>query len=142
MARIERSRDGWVYAGPGAAANADYQTYARFLGIPEFAEDRFATPEGRMDNWQEHQALLLPKLREQTSREWTDAAAEWRLTFGLTQDTLDLLACDQLAARDFFAPLPDAGEQARAPVAPYLLDGARPTTPTTTGEPHEPATPE
>ncbi|MGH2603782.1 MAG: CoA transferase, partial [Dehalococcoidia bacterium] len=127
MARIEQAQDTWVYAGPGAAANADYQTYARFLEIPELAEDRFATADRRMEHWEEHQALLLPRLREKTAREWTDAAAAWRLTFGLTQSTLDLLDCEQLTAREFFAPVPEAGDGVVAPLAPFLVDGRRPT---------------
>jgi crotonobetainyl-CoA:carnitine CoA-transferase CaiB-like acyl-CoA transferase len=126
MARIERSKDGWVYAGPGAAASADYQAYSKFLEISEFAEPRFATPDARMENWEEHQRLLGPKLLERTSREWADAAASWRLTFGLTQTTSELLDCAQLNGRDFFGPLGEG----LAPAAPYLVNGERPSWPT------------
>ena len=121
MARIEPAADSWVYAGPGAAATADYPRFGAFLGIPEFGEERFATPEGRMENWAEHQRLIGPKLREHTAPEWVDAAAEARLTFGLVQTTLDLLACPVLAERGFFA---GEGEE-RRPAGPYLVDGAR-----------------
>jgi crotonobetainyl-CoA:carnitine CoA-transferase CaiB-like acyl-CoA transferase len=125
MARIERCADGWVYAGPGAAATADYQRYAAFLNIPEFAEPRFATPQGRMDNWAEHQRLLGAKLREKTAGEWVESAGSARLTFGHVQTTLDLLACPVLAERRFFGVLAAEGGGVRAPLAPYLVDGER-----------------
>jgi crotonobetainyl-CoA:carnitine CoA-transferase CaiB-like acyl-CoA transferase len=129
MPRIERSRDGWVYAGPGAAATADYQKFAAFLEIPQLAEERFATPEGRMANWDEHQALVLPRLAERTTEEWLERAAEWRLTFGPVQTTQELLASDVLDERGFFGAIETAMGSGRVPVAPYLVDGERVTAP-------------
>jgi formyl-CoA transferase len=127
MPRIERSRDGWVYAGPGAAANADYQKFSEFLEIPALAEERFATAEGRMVNWEEHQRLVLPRLAEHTTEEWLERAAEWRLTFGPVQTTRELLASDVLNARGFFGEIATAAGPGRAPLAPYLVDGERPS---------------
>ncbi|HVC31215.1 MAG TPA: CoA transferase [Steroidobacteraceae bacterium] len=121
MARIERSKDGWIYAGPGAAATADYARYSAFLGIPELGEERFATPAGRMEHWQEHQALLQPRLAEKTTAEWLAAAAEARLTFGPVQTTADLLDCEVLAERGFFAELATPSGPARAPRAPWVV---------------------
>jgi crotonobetainyl-CoA:carnitine CoA-transferase CaiB-like acyl-CoA transferase len=126
MPRIELSQDGWVYAGPGAAATADYETFSRFLELPELAEERFATPEGRMANWEEHQRLVLPKLKERTTEEWLDRAEEWRLTFGPVETALELLEDDVLNERGFFAEMPLPAGTARAPLAPYLVDGVRP----------------
>ena len=121
MARIERSKDGWVYAGPGAAATADYGRYSAFLEISELGEERFATAEGRMDHWQEHQALVQPRLAEKTTAEWLAAAAEARLTFGPVQTTADLLESEVLAERGFFADLATPFGPARAPRAPYVV---------------------
>ncbi|MGD9890286.1 MAG: CoA transferase [Dehalococcoidia bacterium] len=126
MPRIELSKDGWVYAGPGAAATADYETFSRFLELPELAEERFATPEGRMANWEEHQRLVLPRLKERTTEEWLERAEEWRLTFGPVETALELLEDDVLNERGFFADMPMAAGTTRAPLAPYLVDGARP----------------
>ena len=126
MPRIERSRDGWVYAGPGAAATADYQKFSEFLEIPDLAEERFATAEGRMAHWEEHQALVLPRLAERTTEEWLERAAEWRLTFGPVQTTRELLASDVLNARGFFGEIETPAGPGRAPLAPYLVDGERP----------------
>lgn len=126
MPRIELSRDGWVYAGPGAAATADYEAFSRFLEIPALAEERFATPEGRMANWEEHQRLVLPKLKERTTEEWLERAADWRLTFGPVQTALELLESDVLAARDFYGDVALPSGDARVPLAPYLVDGVRP----------------
>jgi CoA:oxalate CoA-transferase len=128
MPRIELSKDGWVYAGPGAAATADYQNFSRFLELPELAEERFATPEGRMANWEEHQRLVLPKLKERMTEEWLERAEEWRLTFGPVETALELLEDDVLNERRFFAEMPMPAGTARAPLAPYLVDGARPDT--------------
>jgi crotonobetainyl-CoA:carnitine CoA-transferase CaiB-like acyl-CoA transferase len=129
MTRVERSRDGWVYAGPSAPALADYKTLAAFLEIPELAEERFSTPEQRMAHWAEHQALIVPKLQERTTEEWTDAAESWRLTFGRVQTTRDLLDCEILAERGFIGEIPVEDGAVRAPLAPYLADGARPGAP-------------
>jgi CoA:oxalate CoA-transferase len=126
MPRIELSKDGWVYAGPGAAATADYQTFSRFLELPELAEERFATPEGRMANWEEHQRLVLPKLKERTTEEWLERAEEWRLTFGPVETALELLEDDVLNERGFYADMSMPAGTARTPLAPYLVDGARP----------------
>jgi crotonobetainyl-CoA:carnitine CoA-transferase CaiB-like acyl-CoA transferase len=126
MPRIELSKDGWVYAGPGAAATADYETFSRFLELPELAEERFATPEGRMANWEEHQRLVLPKLKERTTEEWLERAEEWRLTFGPVETALELLEDDVLNERGFFAEMPLPAGTARAPLAPYLVDAVRP----------------
>jgi crotonobetainyl-CoA:carnitine CoA-transferase CaiB-like acyl-CoA transferase len=126
MPRVELSKDGYVYAGPGAAATADYETFSRFLELPELAEERFATPEGRMANWEEHQRLVLPKLKERTTEEWLQRAEEWRLTFGPVETALELLEDDVLNDRRFFAEMSMPSGTARAPLAPYLVDGERP----------------
>jgi crotonobetainyl-CoA:carnitine CoA-transferase CaiB-like acyl-CoA transferase len=126
MTRIERSADGWVYAGPSSPTSADYSTFAAFLGIPQLAEPRFATPDARMEHWDEHQALIVPRLRERTAKQWVDDAAAWRLTFGYVQTTLDLLQCPALEARRFFTEVPTQAGTARVPAAPYLVDGERP----------------
>jgi len=126
MPRIERSKDGWVYAGPGAAATADYEAFSRFLEIPALAEERFATPDGRMANWEEHQRLVLPKLKERTTEEWLERAADWRLTFGPVQTALELLESDVLAAREFYGNVALPSGDARVPRAPYLVDDVRP----------------
>ncbi len=122
MARIEMASDGWVYAGPGAAASADYVAFSRYLEIPEFAEPRFLTADGRMANWEEHQRLIGPRMLERTRQQWVDGAEEAHLTFGYTQTTSDLLSSEQLLKRDFFAPFGEG----KAPSAPFLLDGKRP----------------
>jgi crotonobetainyl-CoA:carnitine CoA-transferase CaiB-like acyl-CoA transferase len=115
-----------VYAGPGAAANADYQRYTEFLKISEFAEPRFATPEGRMDNWEEHQRLLRARLLEKGTDEWVETAGKARLTFGHVQTTLELLACPVLNGRGFFGTLPYADSEVRVPVAPYQTRWVQP----------------
>jgi crotonobetainyl-CoA:carnitine CoA-transferase CaiB-like acyl-CoA transferase len=126
MARIERSADGWVYAGPGAAANADYATFSRFLEIPELGEERFLTADGRMANWEEHQRLVVPKLQERTTEEWLTRAEEWHLTFAPVYTATELLASDVLNERDFFAGAHLPQGEAMVPLAPYMVDGERP----------------
>jgi crotonobetainyl-CoA:carnitine CoA-transferase CaiB-like acyl-CoA transferase len=127
MPRIEQAKDRWVYIGPGAAANADYQRFAACIGIPEFAEERFATADARMNNWPEHQQLLQPKLLERTAREWVDEGADHRLTFGHVQSTTDLLADAVLADRGFFGDASVGGQPVRTPLAPYIIDDHRPS---------------
>jgi crotonobetainyl-CoA:carnitine CoA-transferase CaiB-like acyl-CoA transferase len=126
MVRIEHASDRWVYAGPSAPGLADYKTLGAFLEIPELAEERFSTQERRMEHWDEHQALIVPRLRERTAAEWVDAAAEWRLTFGHVQTTAELLDCPVMAERHFFDTLDLEEAPVTAPLAPYLVDGERP----------------
>lgn len=126
MTRIEHAADTWVYAGPSSPGTADYTSFAAFLGIPELAEPRFATPDARMEHWQEHQDLIVPRIRERTAAEWTADAAAARLTFGPVQTTRELLECPVLNERDFFSEMPTESGLARAPLAPYLVDGHRP----------------
>jgi len=126
MTRIERAADDWVYAGPGAAVNADYATFARFLEIPELGEERFLTPDGRLANWEEHQRLVLPKLLERTREAWLARAEEWHLTFAPVYTATELLSSDVLGERGFFAPLSPAQPEVRVPLAPYVTDGVRP----------------
>ncbi len=127
MPRIERASDRWVYVGPGAALTADYKRYAECVGIPEFAEERFAGPEGRMANWDEHQRLLQARLLERTAGEWVAAGAEHHLTFGHVKSTTDLLNDAVLAERGYFGDATLDGHAATAPLAPYLVDGERPS---------------
>ena len=128
MPRIERASDRWVYVGPGAALTADYKRYAECVGIPEFAEERFAGPEGRMANWEEHQRLLQARLLERTADEWVAAGAAHHLTFGHVQSTTDLLNDPVLAERGYLAETNLDSHTATVPLAPYLLDGVRPAT--------------
>jgi crotonobetainyl-CoA:carnitine CoA-transferase CaiB-like acyl-CoA transferase len=99
MTRIERAQDDWVYAGPGAAVTADYATFSRFLEISALGEERFLTPDGRMANWEEHQRLVVPKLKERTTEEWLTRAEEWHLTFAPVYTATELLHSDVLAER-------------------------------------------
>ena len=126
MVRIEHAADRWVYAGPSAPGLADYKTLGAFLELPELAEERFATQERRMAHWAEHQALIVPRIRERTAAEWVDGAAEWRLTFGHVQTTTDLLTCPVMAERGYFATIELDGQKVTTPLAPYLVDGTRP----------------
>src|SRR5579884_1907286 len=80
-----------------------------------------------MAHWAEHQALVVPRLRERTAQEWIDEAARWRFTFGLVQTTAELLGCPVLAERGFLGEFPTPDGTARVPLAPYLVDGQRPT---------------
>lgn len=126
MTRIEMASDTWVYAGPSAPGIADYRRFAAFLELPELAQERFATQEGRMEHWQEHQDLVLPRLRQRTAQEWVDAAEAAHLTFGFVQTTSDLLESTVLRERGFFGELPVSNGTACLPLAPYLVDGVRP----------------
>jgi crotonobetainyl-CoA:carnitine CoA-transferase CaiB-like acyl-CoA transferase len=135
MTRIEQASDDWFYAGPANPPTADYQLFSAFLGVPELADPKFATPDSRAENWEEHQRLIQPRLRERTAKEWIDDAAEWRLTFGVLQSTLDLLDSPVLDERQFFRTVDLPSGTVRAPAAPYLVDNERPQRNETPAEP-------
>jgi crotonobetainyl-CoA:carnitine CoA-transferase CaiB-like acyl-CoA transferase len=85
---------------PGA--NVDWDLFAAFLDIPELLDERFATRAGRIENAAELDRLLVTRFADRGKYDWFHTAQEWRLTFGLVQTPAELLACPQLAARDFW----------------------------------------
>jgi len=94
--------DGYIAPMFVPGANMDWELFAAYLEVPELLDERFATRAGRIENAAELDRLLVTRFAERGKYEWFHSAQEWRLTFGVVQTPQELLACPQLAARDFW----------------------------------------
>ncbi|HEY7270617.1 MAG TPA: CoA transferase [Dehalococcoidia bacterium] len=120
--RMVPASDRFVYCAPGAIATVDMKGVSKLIGVPELAEERFQTAQGRMENWDEYLRLFVPPFAARTAMEWFEEAEMLDLTFALVQTIDDLFACPQLEARNFFREVPGRqGKPVRVPGAPFQV---------------------
>ena len=125
--RMVPASDRFVYCAPGAVANVDMKGVARLIDVPELAEERFQTAQGRMENWGEFVDLFVPPFARKTAQQWFEEAEALDLTFALVQTIDDLFACPQLGARAFFRDVPGPdGAAVRIPGRPFRLEDGQP----------------
>ena len=122
--RMVPAQDRFVYCAPGAIASMRMDGIAELLDEPRLAEDRFQTPDGRMQNWDEFVALFAPPFRTRTAQEWFERAEAMHMTFALVQTVDDLFDCPQLGARGLLRTIDGpGGTKLRAPGRPFRIDG-------------------
>jgi crotonobetainyl-CoA:carnitine CoA-transferase CaiB-like acyl-CoA transferase len=127
VADVFPCRDSYLVATPGAARN--WSDYAAFLGAPELDEPAFATPSARARNRPALRAIMAERLAARAPVEWFHAAQAERLPWGMMQAIDAILACPQLAAREFFETVehPRAGHFAmpgpplKLPASPWAI---------------------
>lgn len=88
-------RDGYVHVD----ASGDWETFARFMGMPELL--RFK-PEELRERADELDSLLLPRLAEKSRAGWFHEAQLWRLPFAMVMGINELPSDPQFQARRFF----------------------------------------
>ena len=120
--RMVPTAEGYLYCAPGAVMNVAMDGVAELTGEHRLAEPRFATAEGRMAHWEEYVDLMVGAFATKTAREWFVEAQNHHLTFALVQSVDDILACEQLAARDAFI---EAGG-AQVPRSGFRIEAAIP----------------
>ncbi len=113
-------RDGYaaILAGP-----ADRWPHAATLtGIPELADQRFATAQSRQDHRDEMEAMLLPWLLDHDRKEIFELGQAEGLAWGYVRDAAEVTACPQLESEGFFRTHehPTLGSVATADL-PYTL---------------------
>lgn len=119
--RMVPSSDGFIYCAPGAVSNVKMDGIAKLLEEPGLAEDRFQTAEGRMQNWDEYVALMLPPFAKKTALTWFEEAEKHHLTFALVQTVDELFQCPQLVARQFMRSTGNSGA-VRMPGSPFRAE--------------------
>lgn len=120
------TNDGYIM--PSYAGLGDWQALASFLDVPELADERFLTAEGRLAHAAEIDALAAPALRARSKHDVFHEGQEWRLTFTAVQDAADLLTCPHLEERMFFREEEIAGGAVKMPGrVPAELGAAKPT---------------
>jgi crotonobetainyl-CoA:carnitine CoA-transferase CaiB-like acyl-CoA transferase len=113
-------RDGYaaILAGP---ANRWPQA-ATITGIPELADERFATAQSRQDHRDEMEAMLLPWLLDHDRKEIFELGQAEGLAWGYVRDAAEVADCPQLGSEGFFRTLehPALGPVATADL-PYTF---------------------
>jgi crotonobetainyl-CoA:carnitine CoA-transferase CaiB-like acyl-CoA transferase len=122
--------DRFVYCAPGAVSSMRMDGIAVLLDVPELAEERFQTAEGRMANYEEFVDLFVPPFQKRTAQEWFERAEAMHMTFALVQTVEDLFACPHLDAREFWRTTEAAdGAPIRIPGRPFRsVGGPEPVT--------------
>lgn len=97
---LKECKDGWI------ALTADggnpWKAFGPFFGIPELADEKYASGPGRREHWRDLEALLGPALKEREKMELFGSAVRERFVFGPVQTPDEVLRCPQLRARGFF----------------------------------------
>lgn len=88
-------KDGYIHVD----ASTDWETFARFVGIPELLEYK---PDEIRQRADEIDALLIPWLAERNMEEIFHRAQEWRLPFAMVMGVDQLPDDPQFRAREFF----------------------------------------
>ena len=90
------------HVGLSVIRSTDFEEIAAFLGVSEMYEDKFSTPQGREENYEELKSLYLNRLQEIDKDEFFHEAHAWRLMASRELNPKELLQCEQLMERDYF----------------------------------------
>ncbi|MFL2627384.1 MAG: CaiB/BaiF CoA transferase family protein [Dehalococcoidia bacterium] len=90
------------HVGLSVIRSTDFEEIAAFLGVPEMYEERFSTPQGREENYEELKSLYLNRLQEIDKDDFFHEAHAWRLMASRELSPKELLYCEQLIERDYF----------------------------------------
>ena len=103
------TKDG--YAGMSVIRSTDFAAIGSFLGIPELADPKFSTLEGRTQHNDELESLVLNKLMEWETLAFFRGGHEMRFMTSMEVTPTQLLSNEQLVAREYFKELehPEAG---------------------------------
>jgi len=103
------------------------ETWAEFLNEPRLRDRKFATGQGRSENWQELLGIMRDKLSEWHAHDFFQQAMDRRLVVGVVQSAKEVANCPHLEARGSFATHdhPEVGTL-RYPGAGFLVDGENP----------------
>ncbi|ODT82472.1 MAG: hypothetical protein ABS76_07585 [Pelagibacterium sp. SCN 64-44] len=107
--QVTPCKDGYFIIQQGGGSVA-WDTIADFFDSKEMKAPRFADPATRPANGAELDRLITQASKDRTMNEMFRTASEaYKLLIGIVQTPADLLACPQLAARDYFATVEQPG---------------------------------
>ena len=114
--------DGFVQVSTTVGNEASFQRFPELMEIPELADTKFATVDGRTQHREEADSLIKPWLAARPKFEIYQKAQALRLPFGFACTTEDLVNSPQFQARDWFATVdhPSTGSL-KYPGAPYKM---------------------
>lgn len=116
-----RVSDGYIM--PITFGAVDWETTAEFLDAPDLSDEKFATPESRVQNAEELDTILSEAFQKREKFEiFYEAHKRRRLIYGVVHDPKEVLENPQYIWREFFQKIehPVAGALTY-PGAPFIL---------------------
>ena len=115
-------KDGFV--GIIASGASGWTRFMEMAGLPELADEKFATARSRIEHRDELDAILIPWLMEHTKQELYHAGQAKGLPISFPRTAKDLLESPQYKARGFWVDIdhPVAG-RLTYPGAPAIMSG-------------------
>lgn len=125
---VYRCSDGWLQL---AAATRDQWEAVAILtdSVELLADDGLLVPAGRYDRADEIDAAIGPWFADRLVSEAVAALQEVRVPASGVNDVADVLADEQLEARQFWSRVPALGPAARVPGPPFQVGPRRPARP-------------
>ena len=117
------TKDGYIV--PIAFGGVDWDATVEFLECRELADERFSTPEGRLENAADLDRILRSAFAQYGKEDLFYRANRRRgLIYGIVQDAAELYENPQFRHRDYFVEVdhPVAGK-AEYPAAPFGMSG-------------------
>jgi crotonobetainyl-CoA:carnitine CoA-transferase CaiB-like acyl-CoA transferase len=117
---VEPTGDGWV--GFNTNTRQQFEDFCALIGRPDLGSDpQLASAGGRMQRWDEWNAIVRDYTREHTTEEIVSLAALLRIPVAPVLDGRTVLEHEHFTARGVFVDSPDG--TFRHPRPPYLIDG-------------------
>jgi crotonobetainyl-CoA:carnitine CoA-transferase CaiB-like acyl-CoA transferase len=121
------TRDSDVTLTTAGTGGNPMETWAEFLDEPRLRDRKFATGQGRSENWRELLEIMRDKLSAWHAHDFFQQAMDRRLVVGVVQSAKEVANCPHLEARGSFATHdhPEVGAL-RYPGAGFLVNGENP----------------
>ena len=118
------------------ALNADWEPFAVFLGLEEFAARPWNDAKTQVRGWEEIEPRYLASLASKSRYDWFAAAAQMGYTFAPIHNAMAVVASVQAEARGAFEPLELGPDTVMTPRLPFsaTLDLPRPNRVSSPGE--------
>lgn len=114
--------DGWLYV---LALNADWEPFAVFLGLEEFAARPWNESRTQVERWHEIEPRYRASLASKPRYEWFGEAAKMGYTFAPIHDPFAVVESPQAKARGSFETLLLDGSRVPVPRLPFATPAPR-----------------
>ncbi len=114
--------DGWLYV---LALNADWEPFAVFLGLEEFAARPWNEARTQVDRWHEIEPRYRASLASKPRYEWFGEAAKMGYTFAPIHDAFAVVDSPQAQARGAFETLAVGEREVPVPRLPFASPAPR-----------------
>jgi len=103
------------------------EAWSEFLEEPRLLDLKFATRQGRMDNWEELHSLVAPTLARWNNLDLMRETMARGLVIGLVQNPQQVVDSPHLSERGYFVEIDHAeAGSLRYPGPGFLMDGVNP----------------